>query len=70
MTAPETAYQELRRDPAVQAALESALYSEDVVYAAIVDANGMVVAHSDPSRIGERLPDGRRPRVARPRPAR
>src|ERR687893_91319 len=48
----ETAYQALRRDPSVQAALETALYSDDVVYAAIVDPGGTVVAHSDVSRVG------------------
>ena len=53
----ETAYQELRRDPGVKTALETALYSDDVVYAAIVDAQGIVVAHSDPLWVGERLPD-------------
>jgi signal transduction histidine kinase len=54
----ETAYQELRRDPGVQTALETALYSDDVVYAAILDREGTVIAHSDRSRIGERLPSG------------
>ena len=54
----ETAFQDLRRSTAVRAALEAALYSEDVVYAAIVDSSGAVVAHSDPSRVGERLPNG------------
>jgi signal transduction histidine kinase len=54
----ENAYQELRRDVGVQTALEASLYSDDVVYAAIVDPNGMVVVHSDSSRVGERLPDG------------
>jgi signal transduction histidine kinase len=53
-----TAYQELRRDPSVQTALESALYSDDVVYAAILDREKTVIAHSDRSRIGERLPEG------------
>jgi signal transduction histidine kinase len=53
----ETAYQELRRDPGVKTALETALYSDDVVYAAIVDGEGIVVAHSDPLWVGERLPD-------------
>ena len=33
--------------PGVRATLESALYSEDVAYAAIVDPNGIVIAHSD-----------------------
>ena len=54
----ETGYQDLRRDPAMRTALESALYSENVAYAAIVDYAGTVVAHSDPSRVGERLPAG------------
>ena len=54
----ETVYQELRRDPGVQTALETALYSDDVVYAAILDRSGTVIAHSDRSRIGERLPNG------------
>jgi signal transduction histidine kinase/uncharacterized protein YjiS (DUF1127 family) len=54
----ENAYQELRRDPGVKTALETALYSDDVVYAAIVDPEGTVIAHSDSSRVGERLPDG------------
>ncbi len=34
----ETGYQDLRRDPAMRTALESALYSENVAYAAIVDS--------------------------------
>ncbi len=54
----ETAFQDLRRDPGVRAVLEAALYSEDVAYAAIVDRSGTVVAHSDPSRVGERLAIG------------
>jgi signal transduction histidine kinase len=53
----ETAYQQLRRDPGMKAALETALYSDDVVYAAIVDPNGTVIAHSNPARVGERLPE-------------
>jgi signal transduction histidine kinase len=58
VTSEESAYQDLRRDPGVRTALEAALYSEDVAYAAIVDRTGTVVAHSDPSRVGERLPMG------------
>ena len=54
----ETGYQDLRRDPDMRSALESALYSENVAYAAIVDYAGTVVAHSDPSRVGEQLPPG------------
>ncbi len=58
VTSQETAYDELRRDTGVQAALESAIYSENVTYAAIVDTSGIVVAHNDRARIGERLPPG------------
>jgi len=54
----DTAYQVLRRDLGVQRALETALYSADVAYAAIVDPSGIVVAHSDRLRVGERLPPG------------
>lgn len=54
----DTVYQALRRSTGVQNALETALYSDDVVYAAIVDRDGTVVAHSDRSRVGERLPRG------------
>ena len=42
----------------MRATLESALYSENVAYAAIVDPAGTIIAHSDPSRVGERLPAG------------
>jgi signal transduction histidine kinase len=54
----ESAYQDLRRAAPVRAALEAALYSEDVAYAAIVDRVGAIVVHSDPAKVGERLPDG------------
>jgi signal transduction histidine kinase len=58
VTTYESAYHDLRRDPGLRAALEAALYSEDVAYAAIVDRAGIVVAHSDPSRVGAALPSG------------
>jgi signal transduction histidine kinase len=57
VTSKETAYEELRRDPSVQATLESAIYAQNVTYAAIVDTSGIVIAHNDRARIGERLPD-------------
>jgi signal transduction histidine kinase len=60
VTSRESAYQELARDERVRAALESALFSRDVTYAAIVDPSGMIVAHSDPTRSGERVPPGGR----------
>jgi signal transduction histidine kinase len=52
----ETGYQDLRRDEVLREAMESAYYSEGVVYAAIIDSSGRIVAHSDPSRPGELLP--------------
>jgi signal transduction histidine kinase len=57
-TSEETVYQDLRRDPGIRNALESAIFADDVVYAAIVDRSGAVVAHTDPARVGERLPEG------------
>lgn len=51
----ESAYQAIRNDPGVRSALESAIYSQSVTYAAIVDSAGTIVAHSDPARIGEQL---------------
>jgi signal transduction histidine kinase len=50
------AYQALRDDAGLRSILESSLYSKSVIYAAIVDAEGRVVAHSDPSQTGQRLP--------------
>jgi signal transduction histidine kinase len=48
-------YQALRDDAGLRSILESSLYSKSVIYAAIVDADGRVVAHSDPNQIGQRL---------------
>ncbi len=50
------AYAALRSDPGLRSILESSVYSQDVTYAAIVDASDVVVAHSDASQVGERLP--------------
>ncbi|MQA28813.1 MAG: HAMP domain-containing protein [Luteitalea sp.] len=49
-------YQALHSDPGLRSILESSLYSKNVTYAAIVDADGLVVAHADPSLEGSRLP--------------
>jgi signal transduction histidine kinase len=49
-------YQALRDDAGLRSILESSLYSKSVIYAAIVDVEGRVVAHSDPSQTGQRLP--------------
>jgi signal transduction histidine kinase len=46
----------LRADPGLRSILESSLYSKNVMYAALVDANGMAVAHADRSLEGQPLP--------------
>jgi signal transduction histidine kinase len=53
----EAAYSAIRSDPGVRSMLESAIYSQEVTYACILDTAGTIVAHSDPARIGERLPE-------------
>ena len=58
VTAKEAAYDQLRGDAGVQAALESAIFSTNVAYAAIVDTAGIVIAHNDRARLGEVLPVG------------
>jgi signal transduction histidine kinase/PAS domain-containing protein len=45
-------YAALRDDPGVRAILESSLYGENVLTAAIVDVNGIVVAHNIRSLVG------------------
>jgi signal transduction histidine kinase len=49
-------YGALRDDPGLRSILESSAYSRNVLYAAIVDPGDVVIAHSDASQIGERLP--------------
>jgi len=61
ITTPESAYNDVRTSPYVQAALQSALYSSDVVDALIVDSVGVVIASSDPAQIGKTVP--RRPQL-------
>ena len=56
ITTREAAYDEVRSNTYVQAALQSALYSADVVDAAIVDPTGTVIASSDPLQVGKTLP--------------
>jgi signal transduction histidine kinase len=48
-------YAALRSDPGLRSILESSVYSQDVTYAAIVDASDVVVAHSDASQVGRIL---------------
>jgi signal transduction histidine kinase len=45
----------LRNDGGLKSILESYAYSEDLVYAAIVDGDGLVVAHNDITRVYSRL---------------
>ena len=54
----ETAYQDIRSSPTVLSALESAMYSPEVLYAAIVDRTRTVIAANDPSQVGRTLPPG------------
>lgn len=51
------AYAALRADPGLRSILESSIYGESVTDASILDANGVVVASSDPARVGLRRPD-------------
>src|SRR3954466_11338175 len=46
----------LRADPGLRAILESSLYSNNVMYAALVDVQGVAVAHADRSLEGQKLP--------------
>jgi signal transduction histidine kinase len=46
----------LRADPGLRSILESSVYSENVTYAAIVDASDMAIAHSDADMVGQILP--------------
>ena len=46
----------LRADPGLRSILESSLYSKNVMYAALVDAHGVAVAHADQSLEGQPLP--------------
>ncbi|MGE0862259.1 MAG: ATP-binding protein [Vicinamibacterales bacterium] len=56
VTSRETASGELRSSRSVLSAVESAIYSRDVVYAVIVDAAGTVLASSDPAQVGTTVP--------------
>lgn len=56
ITTRDSAFDELAGDGGVQSILQAAIYSPDVTYAAVVDASYVVVAHSTPSLVGQRLP--------------
>jgi len=46
----------LRADPGLRAILESSLYSNNVMYAALVDVQNVAVAHADRALEGQKLP--------------
>ena len=46
----------LRNDPGLRSILESSAYSNNVMYAALVDVGGIAVAHADRSLEGQPLP--------------
>src|SRR6476469_4776228 len=46
----------LRTDPGLRSILESSAYSNNVMYAAVVDVDGVAVMHADRSLEGQRLP--------------
>ena len=46
----------LRTDPGLRSILESSFYSNNVMYAALVDVGGVAVVHADRSLEGQRLP--------------
>ena len=49
-------YDALRGDPGLRSILESSLYSKNVTFAAIVDVDGLAVAHADPGLEGRAMP--------------
>jgi signal transduction histidine kinase len=49
-------YEALRSDPGLRSLLESALYSRNVTFAAIVDTHNVAIAHDDPTFEGQVLP--------------
>jgi signal transduction histidine kinase len=49
-------YGAIRSDPGLRSILQSTLYGNVLLGAAVVDTNGLVLASDDPARIGETLP--------------
>jgi signal transduction histidine kinase len=46
----------LRNDSGLSSILQASLYSDNVVYGAIVDVHGVAIAHSDPASVGQTIP--------------
>ena len=61
ITTPDSAYNDIRTSRYVQSVLQSALYSQDIIDAFIVDPSGVVIASSDPEQVGKTL--ARRPQL-------
>jgi signal transduction histidine kinase len=51
-------YQALHTDPGLRSILEASLYDKNVTFAAIVDAQGIAVAHAEPADEGKPVPVG------------
>jgi signal transduction histidine kinase len=51
---PADPYGSLRTDPGLQSILQSSIYGESIIDAAILDVNGFIVAHSDPGLVGQK----------------
>jgi signal transduction histidine kinase len=51
-------YAALRADPGLRSILESSAYSKNVTFAALVNVQGVAVAHADPSLDGQVVPVG------------
>jgi signal transduction histidine kinase len=61
ITSPDSAYADVRSSRYVQSVLQSALYSQDIIDAFIVDPTGVVIASSDAEQVGKTL--ARRPQL-------
>ena len=55
VTATPEAYTAMRSDPGLRSILESSIYGESIVGAAVLDPNGVIVAASDKTQEGKRL---------------
>jgi signal transduction histidine kinase len=55
-------YEALRTDPGLRAGLQATLYSRSVIYSAIVDTSGSVIASNDTSLVGLQM--ARRPNLS------
>ena len=53
---PADPHASLRTDPGLQSILESTIYGENIIDAAILDVDGVIVAHSDEDLVGQTLP--------------